>query len=164
MVLTGGVNLSQTNYRGNTMERLGRVGDFCPNAACPEYGKRQDGERQTNIRKFGKTRRGVQRYQCRTCRRTFTETTGTIFYGKHTSGDEILETLALLAEGSRISSLSRVKGFKEDTILFWLREAKAHLEEVEEILLKDYHVTRGQLDALWGFVGNKGEKKIPGNG
>jgi transposase-like protein len=146
------------------MERFARPGDFCPNPFCTEYGKRQDGENQTNIRKFGKTRRGVQRYQCRTCQQTFTETTGTIFYGKHTREHEILETLALIAEGSRISSLSRVKGFKEDTILSWLRQAKAHLEEIEEILLKDYHVTRGQLDAMWGFVGNKGEKKLPGNG
>jgi transposase-like protein len=146
------------------MERFARPGDFCPNPFCTEYGKWQDGESQTNIRKFGKTRRGVQRYQCRTCQQTFTETTGTIFYGKHTSEHEILETLALIAEGSRISSLSRVKGFKEDTILSWLRQARAHLEEIEEILLKDYHVTRGQLDAMWGFVGNKGEKKLPGNG
>jgi hypothetical protein len=75
-----------------------------------------------------------------------------------------METLALLAEGSRISSLSRVKGFKEDTILSWLRQAKAHLEAIEDILLKDYHVTRGQLDAMWGYVGNKGGKKISGNG
>jgi transposase-like protein len=146
------------------MERFAKAGDFCPNPVCAEYGKRQDGESQTNIRKFGKTHRGVQRYQCRTCQQTFTETTGTIFYGKHTSEREILETLALIAEGSRISSLSRVKGFKEDTILSWLRQARAHLEEIEEILLKDYHVNRGQLDAMWSFVGNKGEKKLPGNG
>ena len=37
-------------------------------------------------------------------------------------------------------------------------------EAVEEILLKNYRVTRGQLDAMWGYVGNKGEKKLPGNG
>jgi len=93
------------------MERFAKAGDFCPNPDCSDYGKRQDGERQRNIWKFGKTRRSVQRYQCRTCQHTFTETTGTIFYGKHASEHEILETLALLAEGSRISSLSRVKGY-----------------------------------------------------
>jgi len=57
-----------------------------------------------------------------------------------------------------------VKGYKEDTILSWLRDARGHLEAVEEILLKHYRVQRGQLDALWGYVGNKGEKKLPGNG
>jgi transposase-like protein len=130
------------------MERFARPGDFCSNPVCAGYGKRQDSENQTNIRKFGKTQRGVQRYQCRTCQQTFTETTGTIFYGKHTSEHEILEILAWIAEGSRISSLSRVKGFKEDAILSWLRQARAHLEEIEEILLKDCHVTRGQLYAM----------------
>jgi hypothetical protein len=77
------------------------------------------------------------------------------------SEGEILETLALLAEGSRISSLSRAKGHKEDTILSWLRQAADHAEQVEEVLLAEYQVKRAQLDALWSYVGNKGEKKIP---
>jgi hypothetical protein len=75
-----------------------------------------------------------------------------------------LETLALIAEGSRISSLSRVKGFKEDTIAQWLREAAEHMEQVEEVLLSEFKIERGQLDALWAYVRNKGEKKLCGNG
>jgi transposase-like protein len=145
------------------MEQFAKAGDFCPHPDCSEYGKRQDGK-QKNIQKYGKTKRGVQRYRCCVCKRSFTATSGAIFYGKHTSEAEILETLALLAEGSRISSLSRVKGYKEDTILSWLRDGREHLEAVEEILLKHYRVKRGQLDAMWGCVGNKGEKKLPGNG
>ena len=146
------------------MEKFAKVGDFCLNEACQDYGKLQDGQSQTNIRKFGKTRRGVQRYQCQTCERTFTETKGTIFYRKRTPEHELLETLALLAEGNRNSSLSRVKGFKEDTILQWLREAADHAEQVEEVLLAEYEVKRGQLDALWAYVGNKGEKKLSRDG
>jgi len=142
------------------MEKFAKVGDFCPNEACRDYGKLQDGQSQANMRKFGKTRRGVQRYQCKTCERTFTETKGTIFYRKRTPEHELLETLALLAEGNRISSLSRVKGFKEDTILQWLREAAEHAEQVEEVLLAQYEVQRGQLDAMWAYVGHKGEKKL----
>ena len=46
------------------MEKFGKPGDFCPNEACPDYGKVQDGQRQRNIRKYGKTRAGIQRYQC----------------------------------------------------------------------------------------------------
>jgi hypothetical protein len=69
----------------------------------------------------------------------------------------------LLAEGSRISSLTRVKGYKEDTIWSWLREAARHTQELEDVLLKDYQIKRGQLDGLWAYVGNKGEKKLPGN-
>jgi transposase-like protein len=146
------------------MEQFAKPGDFCPNEACPDYGKLQVGQTQKNIVKAGLTKKGVQRYQCKTCHITFTETTGTIFFRKRTAEEEILETLALLAEGSRISSLSRVKGHKEDTILAWLREAEQHAEGVEEVLMRDYRITRGQVDALWAYVRNKGQKKLPGNG
>jgi transposase-like protein len=140
------------------MEKFAKPGEFCPNEACPDYGKLQTGQQQ-NIRKFGRTRRRVRRFRCQTCGKTFTETTGTIFFRKRTPEHEILETLALLAEGSRISSLTRTKGFKEDTILAWLREAAHHAEQLEDVLMKDFQVKRGQLDAMWAYVRNKGEKK-----
>jgi transposase-like protein len=146
------------------MKKFAKTGDFCPNEACRDYGKLQDGQKQTNIKKSGKTAKGVQRYECKTCHRTFTETTGTLFFRKRTPEHEILETLALLAEGSRISSLTRAKGFKEDTILAWLREAARHAQAVEEVLTAEFKVKRAQLDALWSYVGNKGEKKLSRDG
>lgn len=142
------------------MCKLAQVGDFCPNKTCTDYGKRQS-KQQKNIVKFGKTKAGRQRYLCKSCDGTFTETKGTIFYRRRTPDDEIIETLAFLAEGMRISSLSRVKGHKEDTILAWLRDAAEHAEAIEEVLLAKYELERGQLDALWAYVGNKGEKKLP---
>ena len=114
------------------MEGFAQVGEFCPNESCADYGRLQSSQ-ERNITKAGKTKKGVQRYQCKTCKETFTATTGTIFFRKRTPEHEILETLALLAEGSRISTLTRVKGFKEDTILQWLREAAGHVEQVEAV-------------------------------
>jgi hypothetical protein len=73
--------------------------------------------------------------------------------------DEILDVLAFLAEGVRISTLARVKGHKEDTILEWLREVAEHVGQIEALLLANYELERGQLDAMWSYVGNKGEKK-----
>lgn len=145
------------------MEKFAKVGDFCPNEACPDYGKLQAGQSQPNIRKFGRTKKGVQRHQCKTCGQTFTQTKGTIFYRKRTPEHDLLETLALLAEGNRVSSLSRVKGFKEDTILTWLGQAAQHASQLEEVLLGEFQIKRGQLDALWAYVGNKGEKKLSRN-
>jgi len=142
------------------MDKFAKPGEFCQNEACKDYGKLQGSPGQRNLQKFGKTPRGVQRYRCISCGRTFTETTGTVFFRKHASEKDILETLVLLAEGSRISSLSRAKGFKEDTILSWLRDAAKHTEQVEEILMAEYRVERAQLDAMWSYVGNKGEKKL----
>jgi transposase-like protein len=143
------------------MINLAKSGDFCPNEKCPQYQKLADNPAKPNIIKAGKTRAGVQRYECKTCHQTFTETKGTLFYRKQTPASEILETLALLAEGDRVSSLTRVKGIKEDTILGWMRAAAEHTEMVNEALLKDFHVQRGQLDGLWLFIQKKGPKKVP---
>jgi len=52
-----------------------------------------------------------------------------------------------------------VKGFKEDTILAWLRNAAQHAAALDEVLMRDFRLKRGQLDALWAFVLHKGEKK-----
>ena len=141
------------------MSKFAQVGDFCPNEVCSDYGKLQ-GDQQANIIKFGKTKAGRQRYKCQICGKTFTETKGTLFYRQRTPENEIIDTLAHIAEGNRISSLERVKGHKEDTIIDWIREASRHAEVIEEALLVDYQLTRGQIDGLWAYVGNKGEKKL----
>ena len=133
---------------------LAEVGQFCPNRRCERYG---DIEKAQIIR-FGRSAKGTQRLRCKACGKTFAETTGTVFHRKHTARKDILETLALLAEGVRISSLTRAKGFKEDTILGWLRQAAQHAEQVEAVLMNEYRVSRAQVDGLWAYVGHKGEK------
>ena len=140
------------------MSKLVRPGDFCPKRDCDDYGRLQS-ERQQNIIKIGKTKAGRQRFKCNTCNHTFVETTGTIFYRRRTPADEIIATLTLIAEDSRISSLARAKGHKEDTIIEWIRAAGQHAERVEEVLLAEHKIERGQLDGLWAYVRNKGEKK-----
>jgi transposase-like protein len=144
------------------MIKFAQAGDFCPDETCPDYGKPQD-DRQHNIIKFGKTKAGRQRYKCKTCDGTFTETKGTIFYRRRTPENEILSALAQVAEGNRVSSVARTTKHKEDTISDWIREAGGHAEELEEVLLAEYHLTRGQIDGLWAYVGNKGEKKLSGD-
>jgi transposase-like protein len=141
------------------MSEFAQVGDFCPNEICSDYGKLQSDE-QHNVIKFGKTKAGRQRYRCKTCGATFTETKGTLFYRRRAPEEEIIDTLAHIAEGNRISSLARTTGHKEDTIIDWIREAGKHAEAIEEVLLSEYRLTRGQIDGLWAYVGNKGEKKL----
>jgi transposase-like protein len=140
---------------GDMTNQLAQVGQFCPNEHCALYGEIEAAQ----IIRFGKTKNGTQRYRCKACGQTFTETYGTVFYRRQASPETILETLALLAEGVRISSISRAKGIKEDTILDWLRAAARQAAEVEEALLKDYRISQAQLDALWTYVGHKGHKR-----
>jgi transposase-like protein len=111
-----------------------------------------------NIRKFGRTSAGIQRYQCKVCHQTFVGTIGTVFYNRHRSQETIIECLALLAERTSLAAIHRVKGVKEETVMDWLRTAANHVERIEALLLANYQVTRAQLDAMWAYVGNKGEK------
>lgn len=48
-----------------------------------------------------------------------------------------------------LNGVARVKGVKEETLLDWLQAAADHAEEIEEVLLRDYRLTRAQIDALW---------------
>jgi hypothetical protein len=82
-----------------------------------------------------------------------------LFYRRQTPASEIVKALAQLAEGNRISSVTRTTGHKEDTLLDWLREAATQVSQIEAVLMADYRITRGQLDGLWAYVGNKGEKR-----
>ncbi len=135
-------------------EHLVPPGSFCWNPNCPDYARLQRG----NLRRFGKTRAGVQRYQCKTCHQTCTATKGTPFYGCKTDPETILECLALLAERISLAAIHRVKGIKEETVAAWLEKAAPHAAALEAALLADHRVSRAQLDALWTYVGHKGEK------
>jgi hypothetical protein len=70
----------------------------------------------------------------------------------------IIEALAMLAERMSIAAVARVKGVKEETVSSWLREAVNNVEAIEEVLLKEYHVDKAQMDSLWTYVGNRGKK------
>jgi transposase-like protein len=120
----------------------------CDNKKCPDYGQTNN----DNIIGFGHSPNGVQRYRCKTCEATFTETKGTIFYGCHTPRKDILEALAMLVERMSIAAVARVKGVKEDTVSSWLKEAANNVEDIEEVLLREYRVDKAQMDSLWTYV------------
>ena len=133
--------------------RLVAAGSFCWNRDCPDYG--QVGH--DNMRTFGQTAKGVQRYQCKTCKQTSTATKGTVFHGRHHGQQTILDCLAMLADRNSLAAIHRIKGVKEETVCAWLQQAAQHVEEIEAVLLANYPVSRAQLDALWTYVGHKGE-------
>jgi len=136
--------------------RLVLAGSFCWNRKCPDYGITNQG----NIVKYGRTGKGTQRLKCTTCERVFVQNKGTVFYGRHHSPKEILECLAMLAERNSLAAIHRIKGIKEETVMDWLREAANHVEEIEALLLANHLLTRVQLDAMWTYVGHKGEKVV----
>lgn len=130
-------------------------GTFCWNEQCADYGRVEAG----NLRKFGFTRKGRQRWQCSTCKKVCAETKGTVFHGKQHDEQTILECLAMLADRNSLAAIHRIKGIKEETVIAWLQQVAPQMEQIEQVLLRDHQVSRAQLDALWTYVGHKGEKK-----
>ena len=51
------------------------------------------------------------------------------------------------------------KGSKRIRSSHFLREAAAHAEQVEAILLDDYQISRAEIDGLWTYVGRKEAEK-----
>jgi transposase-like protein len=111
-----------------------------------------------NIVRYGHTAKSTQRLKCNICGRVFVGNKGTVFYGLHHNLKDVLECLALLAERNSLAAIHRTKGIKEETVMDWLRKAAHHAEEIEALLLANHHLTRVQLDAMWTYVGHKGEK------
>ena len=120
------------------MSDLAEVGDFCPKDSCSDAGKTDSG----NIIKYGRTStagppRAFSATAARPVGRPSRKTPVRSSTGWHTPAKEIIETLALVAEGSRVASLSRVKGYKEKTIRNWLQQAAEHAEQVEDVLMRE---------------------------
>ena len=145
----------KTPEKSKETRQLTTPDSFCWNEECADYGRVNAG----NLRKFGFTRKGRQRWQCTTCKKVVTETRGTVFHGKHHREETILECLAMLADRNSLAAIQRVKGVKEETVTAWLAQVAPQMEQIEELLLKDHKLSRAQLDALWTYVGHKGEKK-----
>jgi transposase-like protein len=135
------------------MLELVPAGSFCWNKECTQYGQTGAG----NIRRYGRTRKGVQRYQCKGCKQVFSATRGTPFYGVHDI-EKVLRALAAYCERPSLRGVQRMEGVKPDTLAGWIQKAAAHVELIERLLQERYPVTRAQLDGLWAFVGHKGEK------
>ena len=127
----------------------------CWNEDCPDYGQANHG----SIRKFGQTRRGTQRYQCKTCKHTFVATRGTVFYGRHHSEETILECLAMLATGQSWAKVERCQSVQRGTVLKWVKEAVLHADGIEVLLQDRFHLSRTQLDALWSYADREKEEK-----
>lgn len=129
------------------------AGTFCWNEQCSDYGVVAAG----NLRRYGKTPAGVQRFQCKQCRKVFAATLGTPFYGIRDPARMLL-VLRLIADRMSLRGIQRATGAKPDLTLLYLARAAAHVEVIETLLQRSHKVSRVQLDALWAFVGHKGEK------
>ena len=113
--------------------QVAEIGSFCQNCACEDYQKVNHG----NMIKNGKTDKGVQRHFCKTCKKSFTATKGTMFYRCRHTEEEIVECMSLLGERNSLAAIHRTKGIKEETIMRWMEKAATHIKQFDRIIKKE---------------------------
>ena len=110
-------------------------------------------------RKFGKDRKGHQRYICAICNVTFIEPQPRLFGGMILADDKALAVLHHLVEGCSIRSTSRMVDVHPRTILNLLSLAGERCEKLTTERIKGLSVDDVQCDEIWGFVGMKEKTK-----
>ena len=103
----------------------------CPNVACPDHGKRDQGN-ITLYTRYG--RKQVRLLICTTCGKTFSELKGTPFWDSRLDWDTIEKIYRSLLEGQGIRATARLHGLSKNTVKRYLRLAGRDLTTVEKFL------------------------------
>jgi transposase-like protein/IS1 family transposase len=102
---------------------------FCPNLACPARGQIGQGNIGIHSRKD-------RRFICTQCRKTFSATTGTVFYRLRTSAETVVLVVTLLAHGCPVQAIVAAFGCDERTVADWWARAGRHGQAVHESLVE----------------------------
>src|SRR6266699_2652836 len=102
---------------------------FCPNEHCPARG-------QTGQGNIGIHSRKEQRFICHACDKTFSATTGTVFYRLRTSAETVVIIVTLLAHGCPVQAIVAAFGFDERTIAAWWARSGRQGQVVQEYLVE----------------------------
>jgi transposase-like protein/IS1 family transposase len=112
--------------------------------------------------RFGRDRKGNQRYRCCQCYKTYSERPEKLD-GTYLSDERIIQIIRLLVEGCSVRSIERILGTHRDTILKVLVLVGERCERLLENKLADLPVKDVQCDEIWGFVGCKEKHNRTGN-
>ena len=114
---------------------------------------------QAEARKFGHDRDGNQRYQCRTCHKTFSDRPAKPLGSMRLEMDKALQVLQLLLEGMSVRATMRVTRVNRNTILDLLVHVGDHCEMMLEDRIQKVPVKDVQVDEVWGYVFCKEKKR-----
>lgn len=112
---------------------------------------------QANAKRFGKDRKGNQRFRCLSCRKTFTNQERV--EGKYLPMDKAVLCLNLLVEGNSLRPVERITGVTLHTLLDLLLLVGEKCERLLNDKIKDVPVRDVQCDEMWAYVGMKEKTK-----
>src|SRR5438876_1696423 len=102
---------------------------FCPNGHCHARGQIGKGNIGIHSRK-------EQRFICHACQKTFSATTGTVFYRLRTSAETVVLVVTLLAHGCPVQAIVVAFGLDERTIADWWARSGRQGQGVHEYLVE----------------------------
>jgi len=107
---------------------------------------------KTECKRFGKTRKGQQRYRCCGCKKTYSEPRNEHLGGMYTSPEEVESVVRSFVEGCSIRSIGRITGLHEATILKVLALAGARCERLLESNVRNIPVKDVQCASTWHML------------
>ena len=143
---------------------------FCVNESCIHYGLRGQG----NIVKcgtYGKQDR--QLLQCKTCKKRFSETRNTAFFGCKYPAQTIQMIVHCAAEGNGVRATARILELDKNAVNRVIKKAGDHCAHILSNLIHSLQLEECQLDELWAFIQKKrlfprktmrGDSDGPGSG
>src|SRR2546428_11710553 len=100
----------------------------CPNLACSARGHIGQGHIGIHSQKD-------RRFICTPCRKTFSATTGTVFYRRRTAAETVALVVTLLAHGCPVHAMVAALGLDERTVADWWARSGRQGQAVEEPLV-----------------------------
>jgi transposase-like protein len=105
-----------------------------------------------NTKRFGKDRKGNQRFRCLDCNKTFLEPRDKPLDEMRLPIEKALLVLHLLVEGNSVRSTERITGVEKKTILSLLIKVGEKCDRIFEKYVRNLKVADVQADEIWGFV------------
>src|SRR6202050_3808096 len=119
---------------------------------------------QSEAVRFGKDRKGNQRYLCRACKKTFVPAVARPLGTMRLPMEKAILCLRMLLEGNSIRSTERLTGVNRDTIMALLVTAGERCQRFMERVLYRLQGENVQAYEVWGYVGMKEKTRRRQNG
>lgn len=132
------------------------INEFIP-SLCPYCGGNA-------FARYGKTKNGIFRYRCRSCGKTFTPVTGTIFQGHKVSIEEWIDFCLSLFRYQSFQSISKSNRNSYSTTKYWTSKIFLVLEGSQEgtVLEGNVYVDETYYKVRSGDVEMKGGREYRG--
>jgi transposase-like protein/IS1 family transposase len=111
-------------------------------------------------KRFGKDRKGNQRFRCLSCGKTFQEPRIKTLDNMSLDEDKALQVISCLVEGCSVRSTERLTNVNRNTILRLLTIAGRKCEALMLDRIQALRVSDVQCDEVWSWIGMKNKTKI----